>query len=92
MAVKSTTIKIDETVKRQAQALFADLGLDMSTAINIFLRQSIKEQAIPFRIGASAPNAETLEALAEVERMKQNPSAYRGYKDVEEMMETLPES
>lgn len=52
MAGQSTNIKIDPDLKRQAQQLFADLGMDMTTAINVFLRQAVREQAIPFRIGA----------------------------------------
>lgn len=89
MAVKSTNIKIDQEIKEQAQKLFASLGLDMTTAVNIFLRQAIKEQAIPFRIGEPLPNAETLEALAEVADMKKNPEKYKGYTDVDEMMKEL---
>ena len=89
MAAKSTNIKIDQEIKEQAQKLFASLAMDMTTAVNIFLRQAIKEQAIPFRIGEPAPNAETLEALKEVEEMKKNPDKYRGYTDVDEMMKEL---
>lgn len=51
MTAVSTNIKIDPVVKQQAQALFDRLGMNLSTAVNIFLKQSIREQAIPFRIG-----------------------------------------
>ena len=65
MSTQSTNIRIDTELKRQAQQLFSDLGMDMTTAVNIFLRQAVREQAIPFRIGEPArPNAETLEAIA----------------------------
>ena len=60
MAKVSTSISIDADVKTQAQALFADLGLDLSTAINIFLRQSIRENCIPFTIQREVPNADTV--------------------------------
>ncbi len=53
MAKVSTSISIDADVKAQAQELFADLGLDLSTAINIFLRQSIRENCIPFEVSRS---------------------------------------
>lgn len=46
----STTLSIDADVKAQAQSLFADLGLDLSTAVNLFFRQCIYEKGIPFRI------------------------------------------
>ena len=51
MPAVSTNIKIDPVVKQQAQALFSDMGMSLSTAVNIFLKQSIRDQAIPFRIG-----------------------------------------
>lgn len=89
MAGLSTTIKIDPTLKREAQRLFSDLGLDMSTAVNIFLRQAVREQAIPFRVGDPVPNAETLEALREVEQMKKDPAKYKGYTNVDQMFEEL---
>ena len=60
MAKVSTSISIDADVKTQAQALFADLGLDLSTAINIFLRQSIRENCIPFTIQREVPSADTV--------------------------------
>lgn len=89
MALKSTNIKIDENLKKQSQELFADMGLDMTTAVNIFLRQAVKEQAIPFRIGESLPKVETLEALAEVAEMKKSPEKHKGYTDVDQMMKDL---
>lgn len=89
MALQSTNIKIDTELKKQAQRLFASLGMDMTTAVNIFLRQAVKEQAIPFRIGESVPNSETLMALQEVEKMKKDPSAYKGYSNIDQMMEEL---
>lgn len=55
MPAVSTNIKIDPMVKQEAQALFDSLGMNLSTAVNIFLRQSIREQAIPFRIGNADP-------------------------------------
>ena len=91
MALKSTNIKIEEDLKKQAQQLFSDLGMDMTTAVNIFLCQAVKEQAIPFRIGKPAPNAETPEALAEVAEMKKFPDRYKGYTDVDGMMKELLE-
>lgn len=47
MAKVSTSISLDADVKAKAQELFADFGLDLSTAINIFLRQSIRENGHP---------------------------------------------
>ena len=89
MAGQSTNIKIEPTLKKQAQQLFADLGLDMTTAVNIFLRQAVKEHAIPFRIGDPAPNAETLEAIKEALEMIKHPENYKSFNSVDELMEEL---
>ncbi|BEU87245.1 type II toxin-antitoxin system RelB/DinJ family antitoxin [Selenomonas sp. TAMA-11512] len=75
MAVVSTNIKIDEELKKDAQELFADLGMNLTTAVNVFLRQAIRFRGIPFRIRADEiPNEETREAIAEARRLKQDPN------------------
>ena len=89
MATVSTNIKIDSGLKRESQKLFESLGLNLSAAVNIFLRQAVREQAIPFRAGAPMPNEETLEAVNEVKRMKENPSFGKTYSNVDQMMEEL---
>lgn len=43
-------IEIDDKVKKDADKLFKELGLDTNTAINIFLKQSINKRAIPFKV------------------------------------------
>ncbi|MBQ7379042.1 MAG: type II toxin-antitoxin system RelB/DinJ family antitoxin [Clostridia bacterium] len=68
MAKVSTNISIDAETKAQAQELFADFGMDLSTAINIFLRQAIRENAIPFAITREVPNATTLAAIEAAEK------------------------
>jgi len=50
MPKTSMTIRMETDVKRQAQELFAQFGLDMTTAINMFLLQSIRQQGIPFTL------------------------------------------
>lgn len=62
MAKVSTSITIDAEVKAKAQELFSDLGLDFSTAINIFLRQAIRENRIPFDIQRPTNEDETEDA------------------------------
>ena len=59
LAKVSTNITIDSDTKAKAQELFADFGLDLSTAINIFLRQAIRENAIPFPISRKTPPSNT---------------------------------
>lgn len=79
MAKVSTSITIDADVKAKAQELFADFGLDLSTAINIFLRQAIRDNCIPFSIQRDVPNADTIAAMKEANDMAQNPGAYKRY-------------
>ena len=50
MPVTNINIRVDSEIKKQAQEVFASLGLDMTTAINMFLRESIRQQGIPFPI------------------------------------------
>ncbi|MCD7748795.1 MAG: type II toxin-antitoxin system RelB/DinJ family antitoxin [Oscillospiraceae bacterium] len=87
MSKVSTSISIDSEVKAQAQALFADFGMDLSTAINIFLRQSIRENAIPFVIQREDPNADTVAAIRERDEMVKNPEKYKRYSSFAEFME-----
>ena len=63
MANVNVTIRMDENMKRQADELFSDFGMSLSGAITVFLKQSLREQAIPFQIGRDMPNRETLEAI-----------------------------
>ena len=74
MANVNVTIRMDENMKRQADELFSDLGMSLSGAITVFLRQSLREQSIPFQIGRYVPNRETLEAIEEVKRLKNDPN------------------
>lgn len=86
MAAVSTNIKIDPTLKQESQELFENLGLSLSSAINIFLRQSVREQAIPFRVGNPVPNAETVKAI---EDARNGIGLSRGFRSVSELMEDL---
>ena len=89
MAKVSTNVSIDADIKKQAQELFAELGMDLSTAINIFIRQALRQHSIPFEITADDPNKETREAIAEVRRMKKDPTIGKAYDDVDVMFEEL---
>lgn len=82
------TLRVDRKLKQQADSLFSELGLNTSAAITIFLRQSVREGKIPFTIGLERPNAETLEAMRECERLLHDPSA-KGYTNLDEMWKDL---
>lgn len=85
MTPVSTNIKIDPDLKKESQILFEQLGLNLSTAINMFLRQSVREQAIPFRVG-NPLNRETVQAI---EDARKGIGLSRGFSSVAELMEDL---
>lgn len=89
MAKEPTMLSLDATIKAQAQELFADFGLDLSTAVDMFLRQSVRENCIPFNIRREVPNADTIAAMKEAEDMEKHPERYKSYTDVDEMMRDL---
>lgn len=89
MAKVSTSISLDSEVKAKAQELFADFGLDLSTAINIFLRQSIRENCIPFSIHRDVPNADTIAAMKEADEMIAHPEKYQTFDNMDDLMRAL---
>ncbi|MBQ2837471.1 MAG: type II toxin-antitoxin system RelB/DinJ family antitoxin [Peptococcaceae bacterium] len=89
MAKVSTNIGLDAELKKSAQELFADFGMDLTTAITLFLKQSVREQRIPFEIRRVQPNAQTLVALAEYEEMKQHPEKYKRYSTFQEALDEV---
>jgi len=86
--VSNVSFRIDADIKNQADRLFSQLGLNMTTAFNIFLRQSIREGCIPFAITVNTPNAVTVAAMLEAERIGCDPTVKR-YSDVEEALREL---
>lgn len=89
MASTNVNIRMDSNLKNQFEAFCSDMGMTMSTAFNIFARKAVREYRIPFEIGGDRPNAETLEAIGEVKRMKADPSLGKTYSDVDAMMKEL---
>ena len=68
--------------------MFAELGMNLSTAFNIFVRQSIREGRIPFDISLNQPNRETIAAMLEAERIAKDRSV-KGYSDLNELFKEL---
>ena len=64
MATKNINIRVDEDLKKESEELFEDLGLSLSAAVKIFLKQSFRESAIPFEITL---NKDSEQAFREVE-------------------------
>ena len=86
-----TQIRIDSDVKKQASELFATLGLDMSSAVNLFLHQCVLRGGIPFNVEVPKYNQETLLAKAEALKISKDENA-KGYDTMEGIKGALMEN
>ena len=82
------SIRMDSNLKEQADALFGELGMNLSTAFNVFVRQSLREGRIPFDISLNQPNKDTINAMLEAERIAKDPSV-KGYSNLDELFADL---
>jgi DNA-damage-inducible protein J len=89
MSTANITFRIDTDLKNEAENLFSDFGLSMNNAFVMFLKQSVREQRIPFIVSREMPNKTTLEAFEEVRRMEQDPTLGKSYSSVKGMMEDI---
>lgn len=88
MSTVPTQIRIDSGVKKQANELFNELGLDMSGAVNIFLRQCIMRGGLPFKVEVPQYSKELLSAADEAKRISRDPDV-PGYTSVEDLKKAL---
>ena len=84
----SITIRTDKEIKDQVKSLYAALGMDLTTAVNVFFRQSLLRNGMPFEISLDVPNSMTLAAFEEGDKMINDPAAPR-YPSVETLFEDL---
>lgn len=82
------SVRMDSEVKKQCEALYNDLGMTLTTAINVFLRQSLRVGGLPFELRQERPSKETIAAMLEAERIAHDPSV-KHYSDVEEALREL---
>jgi DNA-damage-inducible protein J len=78
------TVRVDTSTKENANKVFKEVGIDMSTAINMFLKQVIMTNGIPFMITAAKPNETTLNAIKQIEQ-----NEYESFSSIDELMEDL---
>ncbi|QWT17696.1 type II toxin-antitoxin system RelB/DinJ family antitoxin [Collinsella sp. zg1085] len=74
MATTNISIRMEESLKKEADQLFNEMGMNISTAFNIFVRRAIRERAIPFHISLGELNHETIAAMLEAERIAKDPN------------------
>jgi len=88
MATTNLNIRTDKEIKEQAERIFSELGLNMTTAINIFLRTTIREHGIPFPLKLDVPNDLTAAAIEEGRRIAYDNSV-EGYSNIEDLKAAL---
>ena len=86
IATTTLNIRIDADLKKQSEEIFNELGLNMSTALTVFLRQTVRSKGIPFEMRLNIPNEETLAAIQDV-NLGRNMS--RQFHSVKELMDDL---
>ena len=82
------SVRMNSDVKKQCEALYGELGMTLTTAINVFLRQSLRSGGFPFYVTLNTPNAVTIAAMQDAERIARDPNA-KCYSDVEEALREL---
>ena len=88
MASTNFSVRMDSDIKKQCEALYGELGMNLTTAINVFLRQSLRVGGFPFEVRLDQPNKETMSAMLEAERIAHDPDV-KHYSDVEEALREL---
>lgn len=88
MATTNLNIRTDNGIKDQAEEIFAELGLNMTTAVNMFLRTAIREHGIPFELKLDVPNETTAAAIEEGRKLMADPDAPR-YASMDELKAAL---
>lgn len=91
MSTANINIRMDSDLKKRFAAFCDDIGMSMTTAFNVFARQAVRENKIPFEIDASPQtNQDTLDAMQEVAAMKKDPSKIgKTYDNVDEMFDDI---
>lgn len=88
MASIPTQIRIDADTKQQAAVLFGQLGIDMSTAVNLFLHQCVMRGGLPFAVEIPQYNQSVLDAMAEARKISRDPDV-PGYTSMEDLKAAL---
>ncbi len=84
-----STVRINDKIKDEVTPILDDLGLSLSEAINVFLRQVIMTESIPFTIKKTKYSAEMIAAIKEADEMLKNPNNYKSFDNVDDLMEDL---
>ena len=87
--MRQISIRIDDKVKKEAENVCKDIGISLSSAINIYLKKIGREKRIPFELTAEIPNVETLSAMKETEDILIHPENHKSYSSFEEILKEV---
>ncbi len=88
MEYTNLNIRTSKETKAAAEKIFDELGINTSTAFNIFLKAVIRENGLPFDMRVENPNAETIAAIEEGRKIAHDPNV-KGYTSIEELRAAL---
>ena len=88
MATTNLNIRIEKAIKDQAENIFNELGINMTTAVNMFLRTAIREHGIPFELKLDVPNDTTAAAIEEGRKLMADPLTPK-YSSIDELRAAL---
>jgi DNA-damage-inducible protein J len=91
MSTTNINVRVDSSLKQEAEELFNDLGLNMSSAITMFLKSAVSHDGIPFEVKRLTQNVETMAALSEYKAMKESPDLYKCYNSFEDSVKNISE-
>lgn len=87
MATTNFSVRLDSDLKKRSEAIFGELGINLTTAINVFLRKSLTAGGFPFDVRIDEHNKETMLALLEADKLSKDPNV-KGL-DVEDALREL---
>ena len=84
------SVRVNEADKKEFENFCNDVGMNVSVAINMFIKAVLQENKLPFEVAKKSKiNEDLKEAIAEAEEMRKHPEKYKKYDSVKELMENL---
>lgn len=88
MQTANINIRTDYNLKKKADSLYNKLGLNMSTAINMFLAESVRTKSLPLSLKLDEPNEKTIKAIEESKKIIKN-NKTKGYTNIKDLRKAL---
>lgn len=90
MSQSYLSVRVNETDKKEFENFCNEVGMNVSVAINMFIKAVLQENKLPFEVVKRTKFSKDLEeALAEAEEMRKHPEKYKSFSSVKELMEDL---